>query len=277
MIIDTHVHLWQRNRNPQPWIDPRSMAVIDRDFWVNDLEAQLDSSGIDGAVVVQAANSIAETVDLLAVSSSERIIGVVGWVNCAGDVPRQIDLLRRTQGGGKLVGIRHLAHTDPDPAWLARRDVGAGLDALGAAHLPFDLVVAATQLPLVTEVVSAHPNVQFVLDHLAKPQLRTGDIAQWRADLAALAERPNVRAKLSGLAIEADWTGWTPDDLAPAIDHALEAFGPSRLMFGSDWPLVDLTGGITRWLDVARSRIAPADADAVFGANALATYRKIES
>jgi L-fuconolactonase len=274
MIIDSHVHLWRRNTTPQPWIDPESMATIDRDFWIDDLAVALDGSGIDAAVIVQTSNSLTETADLLAASTSDRIVGIVGWVDLAADVPDQIGSLARLPGGENLVGIRHLAHQDPDPRWLLRSDVGQGLNALAAVGLPFDLVISPGQLPFATRAALEHPATSFILDHLAKPSLRSGDVVKWRRDLAAIAELPNVSAKLSGLTIEADWSTWVRADLAPAIEHALDTFGSSRLMFGSDWPLVDLAGGLPRWLECLGSFVTGDDFDAVFGTNALTAYGK---
>ena len=277
MIVDSHVHMWQRSRTPQPWIDPETMRAIDRDFWVSDLEAEMGATGIDQAVLVQSANSAAETAQLLGVSQSRGILGVVGWIDLAADVPSQLDEIRHLPGGANLVGIRHLAHTDPDPMWLARHDVGTGLHALGAANLPFDLVISASQLRIATTVVAAHPEVVFVLDHLAKPPLRSGNLSQWKDDLAALAELPNVWSKLSGLAIETDWATWGVHDLEPVVELALEAFGPSRLMFGSDWPLVELTGGLSQWLQTAMTLTSHSDSQAIFASNALGVYGKVSN
>lgn len=248
------------------------MSAIDRDFWAGDLTVELDASGITAAVVVQTSNSLAETADLLAASMSERILGVVGWVDLSGDVPEQLEALSRLPGGENLVGIRHLAHQDPDPAWLARPEIGAGFEDLGAAGLPFDLVISSSQLKYADEAVRAHPGVRFILDHLAKPAIRAGELATWRTDLATLARHSNVCAKLSGLTIEAGWSTWTLDSLRPVIEHALTTFGASRLMFGSDWPLVNVAGGLPRWIEAVRSLIPEAHASGILAMNALSAY-----
>lgn len=248
-LVDAHLHLWELDRHPQPWIDPASMSEIARDFTARDAAAELGAHGIAEAVVVQADNSLSETEDLLAAAAADGVVkAVVGWVDLLGDVPAQLAHLRRLPGGQALVGVRHLAHLEPDPSWLLRPDVVAGLTAVGSG-LVVELVVRAHQLPVVTKLVGVLPAASFVLDHLGKPPLLAGggDLERWRTDLADLARRPNVVAKVSGLGLEADHLGWTAASLRPAVDHALESFGPDRLMFGSDWPLVRLTRGYTAW------------------------------
>ncbi|GHH65395.1 amidohydrolase family protein [Promicromonospora soli] len=249
-LIDAHLHLWELDRHPQPWIDPESMSEIDRDFTASDAAGELGRHGIVDAVVVQADNSLSETEDLIAAAATGSVVkAVVGWVDLLGDVPAQLARLRGLRGGAALVGVRHLAHLEPDPAWLLRPDVTAGLTAVAEAGLVVELVVRAHQLRVVTELVDALPAASFVLDHLGKPPLLAGgaELERWRTDLADLARHPNVVAKVSGLGLEADHLGWTAASLRPAVDHALETFGPDRLMFGSDWPLVRLTRGYTAW------------------------------
>jgi len=249
--LDAHLHSWERATHPQPWIDPASMPELDRDFTLADAAATLSGCGIVGRVVVQSLNSTQETLDLLAGVAGTSVTGVVGWVDLTGDVGGQIARLRAAPGGAALVGVRHLAHLEPDPSWLLRTDVAGGIDAVAAAGLPVDVVVRPDQLQVTARLAGLHPHATFVLDHLGKPPLRSGgaELASWATDLAEVARRDNVVAKVSGLTMEADWKRWTPDELAPAVEVALEAFGPDRLMFGSDWPLVDLTGGYRRWLD----------------------------
>ena len=275
--VDAHVHLWQRLRTPQDWIDPTSMQLIDRDFWFEDLDAVLASNAVSAAVIVQASNSSQETNDLLTADLPATVGAIVGWVDL--DSPRvegDIADARLLRNGPLLAGIRHLAHVDPDPQWLRRVSVSRGLDALETAGLSFDLVVMPNQLADCTRVVSEHPGVTFVLDHLAKPALRTGDISGWESALRALAELPNVYAKVSGLTMEADWENWTVGDLERAVEVALELFGPQRLMFGSDWPLVELCGGYGAWLDAAHtllSSLSAAEQAAIFSRTAQAAYQ----
>lgn len=243
-LLDAHIHLWDLAATPQDWIDPVTMAAIDRDFAAADLDAQLSAVDVEWAVAVQADHSLAETRMLLdATLLTDRLVGVVGWVDAAGDVAGQVAELQEHPAGDRLVGIRHLAHTPGHEDWLTRADVAAGVRTLGDLALSVDLVVRDHQLRDARTLALAAPDTTFVLDHLAKPALATGDLATWRTDLAALAELPNVVAKLSGLTIEADWQGWSIETLSPAVSHALEVFGSDRLMFGSDWPLIRLTAG----------------------------------
>jgi L-fuconolactonase len=272
-VIDAHAHLWRRDRTPQPWIDPESMAPIDSDFWVDDLRAMQEATGIDGTIIVQSSNDLAETRDLLEACDGTVIRGIVGWVDLRADAASQIDSLRAGPGGENLVGIRHLAHQDPDPGWLVRDDVDFG--ALGSAGLPFDLVVLPVQLPLATAAVTANPGVSFVLDHLGKPLIAGGGLDEWRADLERLAALPNVVAKLSGITFEADWQDWSVDDLRIPVQSAIELFGPSRLLFGSDWPLVDLARGSDPWLRALReltAELSEPERALVFGGTAARIY-----
>jgi L-fuconolactonase len=257
-IIDAHHHLWRRERHPQPWIDPVSMAAIDADFEPADLAAETKPSGVTATVVVQSIHAEAETVDLLsAAAHSELIRGVVGWVDITH--PGAADRIRRLQqmpGGGKLVGIRHLVQSEPDPAFLDRGDVRRGIAAVADAGLVFDLVIRHHQLPAAAGLVAGLPQASFVLDHLGKPPLAGQDIRGWADHLHALARLPNVTAKVSGLATEANWSTWRPADLAPVVSHALDAFGPGRLMFGSDWPVCLLATSYAHWIQVLRGLLA---------------------
>ncbi|HEV6953627.1 MAG TPA: amidohydrolase family protein [Promicromonospora sp.] len=277
-LVDAHLHLWELARHPQPWIDPATMGEIARDFTVADAAAELGSHGIAAGVVVQADNSLSETEDLLAGAADGGVVAaVVGWVDLTGDVPAQVAHLRGLPGGDALVGVRHLAHLEPDPAWLLRPDVVAGLRAVARAGLRLELVVRAHQLPVVTELVDALPDGTFVLDHLGKPPLLAGgaELERWRTDLARLAERGSVVAKVSGLVLEADHEQWTAESLRPAVDHALETFGPDRLMFGSDWPLVRLTRGYTAWREAygrLTDALSPSEQEAIDHGTARRTY-----
>jgi L-fuconolactonase len=257
-IIDAHHHLWRRERHPQPWIDPVSMAAIDADFEPTDLAEETKPSGVTGTVVVQSIHSEAETIDLLSsAAGSELIKGVVGWVDItAPGTADRISRLQGMRGGGKLVGIRHLVQGETDPAFLDRDDVRRGIAAVADAGLVFDLVIRDHQLPAATRLAASLPQVSFVLDHLGKPPLAGQDISGWASDLRTLAQLPNVSAKVSGLATEADWSSWRPADLAPAVSHALDTFGPGRLMFGSDWPVSLLAVRYHHWIQVLRELLA---------------------
>lgn len=275
-FIDAHVHVWDRARNPQDWIDSATMRPIDRDFSMLDLDDTLHRVPAVGAIVVQAANSTQESLDLLAGDLPRSVLGVVGWADLsAASVDADLRRLRSTRHGSRLVGLRHLAHIDPDPVWLLRAGVSRALDLLGRKGLPFDLVLHPGQLGMAAQVVAAHPRVQFVLDHLGKPPIGSADLSEWTRGIADLAALPNIVAKISGLTIEGDRRSWSTEDLRDPIELALELFGPDRLMFGSDWPLVRLSGGYTKWLRAAVSLVGALDPDQVseiFGGTAVRVY-----
>jgi L-fuconolactonase len=243
--VDAHVHVWNRATDPQPWIDPATMAAIDRDFALDDLVAQLDAVGTGAAVVVQSINSAAETGRLLAVAGG-RVAGVVGWLDLTGDVAGQLAGLTARERR-RLVGVRHLVHLDPDPAWLERPDARRGLLALGRAGLPFDLVVRPQQLELAAATAASLPDVRFVLDHLGNPPFDRDARARWERSLRAFASLPNTVAKLSGVPTALGQPHWTVATCRDAVAVALDAFGADRLMYGSDWPVVELVGGMARW------------------------------
>ena len=294
VVVDAHHHLWVRARHPQDWIDPSTMAAIDADFTPVDLPAR--AHGVDATVVVQSVSSWSETEDLLAVAASPEgraagIAGVVGWADLFDPaLEDRLAALREGPGGERLVGIRTMVQAELDPGYLDRPDVHAGIAAVGAAGLPFDLVVRADQLASGARLAATLPDTRFVLDHLAKPPLAAlpgvgdhpgdhpGDPAAldaWRRDLAALAARPNIVAKLSGLVTEARWDSWTTADLRPAADHALAVFGPDRLLLGSDWPVCLLASGYGRWWAAADELLASLSDDeraAVRGRTAVTTY-----
>ena len=272
-VLDAHVHLWERARHPQAWIDPVTMSPIARDFGAGDLGDMLAETGSDAAVLVQSTNSLSETADLLALAATAPVGAVVGWVDLTADVAPQLATLRDGPGGALLRGVRHLAHLDADPSWLIRSDVGRGLDALADAGLAFDLVVRAEQLPRAGQVVREHPRLRFVLDHLGNPPF--GALAGWRRDLRTLGEAPNTVAKLSGLVTGIEGT-WALGDLTPVVDVALETFGPDRLLYGSDWPVVQLAaGGASAWAEAVRTiaqGLTEQESDALLGSTCARTY-----
>ncbi|MEV4711240.1 amidohydrolase family protein [Micromonospora sp. NPDC049374] len=261
-IVDAHHHLWVRARHPQPWIDPVTMAAIDADFELADLAPLARATGVTSTVVVQSIASARETVDLLRVAADDILVGgVVGWVDLtADDVADRLDRLRAAPGGQRLVGVRHLVQSETDPAYLDRPDVRRGIAAVGAAGLVFDLLVRQHQLPMAARLAQDLPEVRFVLDHLGKPALGTREFDHWKRDLRALAEAPNTTAKVSGLTTEVPRSPWAVADLRPAVDHALDVFGPQRLMFGSDWPVCLLATSYPRWIEAVTELLGDLDA-----------------
>jgi len=275
-ILDAHLHVWERAKHPQPWIDPDTMAGIDHDFPPARAVAELERHGVRGCVVVQAVNDIAETVDLLADTRElDAVGGVVGWVDLTGDVRDQVAALRSGPGGEKLVGIRHVTFVEDDERWLSRDDVGRSLDALAELGLTFDILVGHRQLAQAAQVVRKHPATRFVLDHLGKVPLTSTELVDWARDLALVAAEPNVVAKLSGLVTEDEPGRWSVARLRPVVEHALRTFGPGRLMFGSDWPLAELAGGYEPWLRAyleLTDHLPADDQAAVDGGNTARTY-----
>jgi L-fuconolactonase len=270
--IDAHVHLWDRRTDPQDWIDPATMAAIDRDFGDGDLRDMLAATGMERAVLVQASNSLEES-ERLSRADPAVVAGLVAWVDLEGDVTAQLDRVRA--GRVPVVGVRHLAHIDPDPEWLLRPEVARGLSVLGRAGLAFDLVVRDWQLPQAAVLAGRHGEVRFVLDHLGGPLADDADPVRWEEGLHALARHTNVVAKVSGLTSGLVPGEWAADDLRPVVEVALEAFGADRLLYGSDWPLAELGGGAPAWrsaFDVLASGLSAAERDAVLGGNAARVY-----
>lgn len=284
-VVDAHHHLWVRSRTPQGWIDPVTMARIDADFVPSDLPAA--AHGVRATVVVQSASLWSETDELLTIASSPDgaragIAGVVGWADLfAPDLGDRLDALRQGPGGDRLVGIRSMVQAEPDADYLDRPDVRRGIATVGAAGLAFDLILRDDQLAAAARLAADLPDVSLVLDHLGKPALAAAAdggrdrLDAWRRDLTALASAPNVSAKLSGLVTEASWESWTLDDLRPAVGHALEVFGPDRLMFGSDWPVCELASEYGRWLGTAHallSDLGEPDRTAIWAGTARRVY-----
>ena len=276
--VDAHHHLWDPARRSYPWMDER-LAPFRRRFGPEDLDAAAGPHGIGQTVVVQTISGVEETEELLSVAAaSGRIAGVVGWVDLtAPEVADAVAALQAAPGGDALVGIRHQVHDEPDPEFLLRDDVLRGLAAVAEAGLAYDLLVRERELPAARAAVGRLPQLRCVVDHLAKPRIREALVEPWAHELRALARLPNVTCKVSGLVTEAAWDGWTPRQLAPYVATAAEAFGPERLLFGSDWPVCLLASDYAAVVAAAeetleRAGLDTAERDAVFGANARRVY-----
>jgi L-fuconolactonase len=272
-MLDAHVHLWDLAVRDQPWIPAGS--PIRRSFGLGDLRSALAGTSVDGVILVQVLNDAAETADFLACAANADIVrGVVGWVDLAS--PDFAAVLAGLRSTGYLLGLRHQALAEADPTgWLGRPEVRRSLAVLEAAGLPFDLMIRPAHFSAARQAARDHPGLQFVLDHLGKPPIAAGGLGPWAAALRTLAAEPNVACKLSGLQTIAS-PDWTYRELAPYIDVALEAFGPSRLLFGSDWPVSAQAASYSRVCDVARgacSALSPGEQAAVLAANARAIYR----
>lgn len=278
MIVDAHHHFWDPATADYPWLTDE-LAAIRRRFGPDDLLPLVTAAGVEATVLVQTRSSVEETEGFLATAAAHPFIaGVVGWLDLADpEIDAAIARLRTLPGGDRLVGIRHQVHDEPDPDWLRRNDVRRGIAAVGAAGLAYDLLVRARELPAALDTVRGLPEVRFVVDHLAKPPIRDGTLQPWADRLRPFGGLANAWCKVSGLVTEADWTSWQVRDLVPFVAHALDVFGPGRLLFGSDWPVCLLAASYERVLEATSEALATAglagpDRDAVFGANAIAVY-----
>lgn len=276
-IVDAHHHLWDPDVGDYPWMTG-DYAALRRRYDVHDLEPHLAANDVSATIVVQVRADLAETVELLeSCTRTTVMVGVVGWVDLTSrDVGAQIDLLRSSVGGQHLVGVRHGAADEADPLWLLREDVDFGLRGLACRGLTFDLEITPRELAAANTLVRRYPELRFVVDHGAKPPIAEGWSQDWADGISALAQSPNVWCKLSGLVTEASWTTWTPADLQPYVDHLIGAFGPGRLMFGSDWPVCELAASYGRVLATAQHGLAaltPDERRDILSSNALHVYQ----
>jgi L-fuconolactonase len=279
--VDAHTHVWELTRRPQPWIDPQTMAVLHSDHTLTDLRSELQGADVHGAVLVQVLNDSDETDDYLWLGTEPMIRGVVGWADLlSSEVETRLDALSNHPSGSRLVGIRHQALAEPDPAgWLQRVAEGRALAALARRGLTFDLMFRPEHLSVVHDVTRRHAATTFVLNHAGKVPVATGwrsaESERWAAAITELATSDNLVCKLSGLTTMAHLDRWTVADLRPFVDHLLDRFGPDRLMFGSDWPVSLRAGTYQITVDAVGELLAALTAPeraAVLGGTAVRTY-----
>jgi L-fuconolactonase len=274
MKIDAHQHFWRYAPETHGWITER-MGVLKRDFLPSDLETERIASGVQGSVAVQAEQSERETDFLLGLAECDRsIVGVVGWVDFRGH-----DLCERLEHYSKrdaLVGFRHLVEFEADDDFLLREDFLRGIAHLERYGFTYDLVIFPRHLANAVKFVEKFPSQRFVIDHLAKPEIRSGRISkEWSDGIAALAKHPNVYCKLSGMVTEADWAKWHADDFTPYLDAVVGAFGVDRVMFGSDWPVCIVAATYTQVVgivDAYASRFSASEREKIFCENAARFY-----
>jgi L-fuconolactonase len=254
--IDAHLQDWDPARCP--CVSPATELTPGRTLGPDDLRLELETEGMTGALVVQVSTDTGDTADLLAQADSlPFVLGVVGWVDLTRpDLADVMDELRAAPGGQRLVGLGHRVHDEEDPDWLANAGVRRGLATLAAKGLVFDVAVRARELPATLAAAKALPDLCFVLRHLARPPIASGDLAAWGRALLPLSDLPNVVAKVSGLVTEADWHTWSIDDLRHPLELALDAFGCGRLMLGSDWPRCLLAGSYGDAIESVRYLVA---------------------
>lgn len=274
MRIDSHQHFWMYHPEEYPWIG-ENMPVIKRDFLPHHLLPLLQEKAFQGSIAVQARQSIAETEWLLQLAENySHILGVVGWLELSN--PRIEESLALFASRQKLVGLRHVIHDEPNPDFMLQPNFIRGVQLLRKYRLTYDLLLFPLHLPNTCRFLRHFPDDQlFVVDHLAKPPIRKGEIETWKKHLIQVAAFPNVYCKLSGMVTEADWQHWTPIQLYPYLEVALEIFGPQRLMIGSDWPVCLLAGSYGQVMGLVTdyiSQLSVAEQELILGKNAARFY-----
>lgn len=275
MIIDTHQHFWKLDRGDYDWLTP-DLAPLYRDFLPEDLAPLLQEAGVDGTIVVQAAATVAETEYMLSLADRhDWILGVVGWVDF--ESPEAPATIARLAEHPKLVGLRPMIQDIPDDDWMLREALRPAIAVMIAKNLTFDALVMPRHLGHLKAFLSRYPDLRVVVDHCAKPEVRNGAFAPWAAGISQIAAVETTFCKLSGLVTEAS-DGWTAADLAPYIEHVLEVFGPDRVLFGSDWPVLNLQSDYGQWhalvCDVLSTRSEKEQA-AIMSATAQRAYPRL--
>jgi L-fuconolactonase len=273
MRIDSHQHFWRYEPSQYAWITD-AMGGLRRDCLPDELAPLLQAIGFDGSVAVQARQTLEETTWLLELAERHpQVQGVVGWVDlCSAELPTQLE---RHRAHPKLVGVRHALQDEPDEGFMLRPEFRRGIARLGEHELAYDLLLFPHHLKVAVALVDEFEDQLFVLDHIAKPAVRDGVLSPWKEDLQRLAERPNVFCKLSGMVTEARWNEWRPEDFRPYLDVVLEAFGPERLMIGSDWPVCTLAGDYASTMGLVLDYVSALSPDAragILGGNCARFY-----
>lgn len=269
--IDAHHHFWRYDPVEYGWINDE-MNVIRRDFLPADLEKEIQRAGVSGVISVQARQTLEETRWLLELAGGHDFVeGVVGWIPLTS--PKVNTILADLTRNRKLRAVRHVLQDEPDPLYMLRDDFNAGIRALRQFHLTYDILIFERQT---IEFVDTHPDQIFVVDHLAKPRVRDGELSPWQTNLHELAKRPNTYCKLSGLVTEANYSNWSIEQLTPYLDTALSAFGPNRLMFGSDWPVCLVAIEYSEWAATVTNTISglsPSEQEHIWSGTAQEAYR----
>lgn len=273
MTIDSHQHFWKYDPVRDGWITDE-MSRLKRDFLPEEFEQECKPNGVDGSIAVQVDQSENETLFLLDLAErNEKIVGVVGWVDLRSPgVEERLPFFSQRK---KLRGFRHIAQGEPDDQFLVGRDFARGISLLRDFGFTYDILIYPKQLPAAIELASRFPEQRFVVDHLAKPPIKAGGREPWASYIRTLAQNKNVFCKVSGLVTEADWVHWKPEELRPYLDVVFEAFGPERLMFGSDWPVCSLAASYQQVKELIWSYVeihAPQQKENIFGGNAIRFY-----
>lgn len=278
VILDAHAHIWDLEVTPQPWIEPAAAPVLERSFSLEELEAAARPAGVTSAILVQSVNEATETQRLLLGAEDDPFVaGVIGWTDFTdSESEKVIEQLLTGPGGSHLRGFRHVFSSGEADQWMQAGSVNATLRTLARQNLSFDLLLSVEELPLALWLARRHPEVTFILDHLAKPDVRSGLLEPWRGHIDALSQAPNVYAKFSGLPAEANWTAWSATTIAPYFEAALHAFTPDRLIFATDWPVCTVAGTYQTVVEAQTSlcqQLSPAELELVVRGNARDAYR----
>jgi len=274
MRIDAHQHFWRYNPSEYSWITDQ-MKDLKRDFLPDDLLPELHEIGFDGSVAVQARQSIEETRWLLDIADKNEFVkGVVGWIDlCSEDCENQLKEFVKNR---KFSGVRHVLQDEPDDRFMLSESFLKGIRRLGKYNLVYEILILPKHLPYAEELVSRFPGQQFVLDHIAKPFIKKGTITPWKDDIHKLAKHPNVSCKISGMVTEANWHRWKKEDFLPYLDVVMDAFGPSRLMIGSDWPVCTVSSSYKVTMKLVIDYLMSlnqADRDLILGMNTIRIYK----
>lgn len=274
MKIDSHQHFWCYSASEYGWIDG-SMAALRRDFLPAELRREMSRVSVDACVAVQARQTLEETRWLLELADANPFVaGVIGWVDLQADDAG--DQLARFVDHPKFLGVRHIVQSEPDDRFMLQPAFCRGIALLAGHDLTYDILIYPKHLSAAAELVSQFPHQRFVLDHLAKPHIRAGELRAWEKGIRELAAWPLVFCKLSGLVTEADWTRWTTDDMRPYLDVAFDCFGADRLLVGSDWPVCTLAADYARTMAVVEDYMAQRpthERNAVMGENAARLWQ----
>lgn len=275
MRIDSHQHYWKVERGDYHWMTP-SVPVLYRDYLPSDLRPCLQRHNIQKTVLVQAAQTVAETDFLLDLAGhDDSVAGVVGWLDMEDpEFPAQLERYRKNP---KFIGLRPMLQDLPDDQWILRPQVLSALTVVAETDFPFDFVTYPRHLPFVLQALEAVPGLRAVIDHISKPEIRSGKLEPWRSLIAELARRPNLYCKLSGLITEADHRLWSSDDLRPYVEHVIECFGFDRVLFGSDWPVCLCAGSYDQVIgalqEILSSKLDEATDRKLFGENSMRFYK----
>ncbi len=274
MNIDSHHHFWKYSAAEYPWID-EAMATIRRDFLPDDLKQEIAHADIHGVVSVQARQTVEETEWLLSLAEKNEFIkGVVGWVPLADPGVKKV--IEKFAARPKLKAVRHVVQGEPDDRFILGADFNRGIAMLKDFGLVYDILILERHLPPSIEFVDRHPKQVFVLDHIAKPRIKENVIEPWRKNIKELARRENVYCKVSGMVTEADYKKWSEEQLRPYFDAVLEAFGPKRLMFGTDWPVCLVGTSYLRWVELVHrfaEKLSVDERGWLFGKTAIQAYK----